>query len=119
MAASPSRWLPRICPSHVVVAKEDIGQEQLVLWRSTGCSWHIEGLSPNVMTRTEKPKVFKKTNHRFCPLRTPTKKTKPAKQITPIKHLIEARIQERRAKDHLIAANKVLNAIELLSGNLC
>ena len=49
---------------------------------------------------------------------TPTKKIQPAKKITPVKHLIEARIQERRAKDHLIEANKVLNAIELLSGNL-
>ena len=118
MAASPSPWLPHIFPSHVVVAKEDIGQEQLVLWRSTGCSWHIEGLSPNAMTRNEKPKVFKNTNHRFYPFRIPTKKIKPAKKITPVKHLIEARIQERRAKDHLIEANKVLNAIELLSGNL-
>ena len=67
------------------------------------------------MTRNEKPKVFKTTNHRFYPLRTPTKKIKPAKKITPFKHLIEARIQERRAKDHLDEAKEVLNAIELLS----
>ena len=115
MAASPSLWLPRISPSHVVVAKEDIGKEQLVLWRSTGCSWHIEGLSSNIMTSKEKLKVFKKTNHRFYPLRTPTKKIKLAKKITPLKHLNEARIQERRAKDHLDEAKEVLNAIELLS----
>ena len=54
MAASPSLWLPRISPSHLVVAKEDIGNEQLVLWRSTGCSWHMEGLSSNIMTSNEK-----------------------------------------------------------------
>ena len=114
MAASPSLWLPRICSSHVVVAKEDIGQEQLVLWRSTGCSWQIEGLSSNVMTSKEKFKVFKKTNHIIYSLRTPTKKIKLAKKITLLKHLNEARIQERGAKDHLDEAKEVLNAIPLL-----
>ena len=115
MAASPSLWLPLIFPRHVVVVKEDIGQEQLVLRRSTGCSWQIEGLSSNVMTSKEKRKVFNNTNQRFYPLRTPTKKIKLAKKITPLKHLNEARIQERRAKDHLDEAKGVLNAIEPLS----
>ena len=59
--------------------------------------------------------MFKKTNHRFYPLRTPTKKINIAKKITPRTHLNEARIQERRAKDHLDEAKEVLNAIELLS----
>ena len=118
MAASPSLWLPRISPSHVVVAKEDIGKEQLVVWRSTGSSWHIEGLSSNIMIPSEKLKVFKKTNHRFYPLRTPSKKINIGKKITPRKHLNEAMIHSRRAQDHLDEAKEVLKAIELLSENL-
>ena len=108
MAASPSLWLPRISPSHVVVAKEDIGKEQLVVWRSTGSSWHIEGLSSNIMIPSEKVKVFKKTNHRFYPLRTPTKKINIAKKITPRKHLKEAR-------DHLDESKEVLNALRIIT----
>ena len=116
MAASPSLWLPRISPSHVVVAKEDIGKEQLVVWRSTGSSWHIEGLSSNIMIPSEKLKVFKKTNHRFYPLRTPTKKINiPRKKITPRKHLNGTRAHSHRFLDHLDEAKEVLNAIEFLS----
>ena len=115
MAVSPSLWLPRNFQSHVVVAKEDIGQERLVLWRSMGCSWQIEGLSPNAMTSKEKLKAFNKTNRRLYPLRTPAKTIKPAKKITLLKNLNEARIQERRANDHVDEAKEVVNAIELLS----
>ena len=119
MAAAPSLWLPRISPSHVVVAKEDIGKEQLVVWRSTGSSWHIEGLSSNIMIPSEKVKVFKKTNHRFYPLRTPTKKINiPRKKITPRKHLNGTRAHSHRLLDHLDEAKEVLNAIEFLSDDL-
>ena len=114
MAASPSLWLPRISPRHVVVAPEDIGKEQLVVWRSTGSSWHIEGLSSNIMISKEKLKVFKKTNHRFYPLRTPTKKINiPRKKITPRKHLNEGKGSLTRAIIELDEAKAVLNAIEL------
>ena len=108
-------WLPRISSSHVVVAKEDIGKEQLVVWRSTGSSWHIEGLSSNSMISKEKLKVFKKTNHRFYPLRTPTKKINiPRKKITPRKHLNEGK-SALTLSTRLDEAKMVLKGLELLS----
>ena len=116
MVASPSLWLPYIGPSDWVVASDNIGQEQLVLWRSAWSSWRIDGLSPNVMPRIAKPQTFKKTNHRgmFYPLRTPTNHSNPTKNIIPNK--LRAKTHERRAQEHLTEAKALLDAIEMIVG---